>query len=115
MTSKGLWKSDDITVQVFTAKDRFLTLTICDQKESKLFTLLLSKGENENEEENFLNEKHITRMLLDLRKLKVHSGASMQTNCTEAIGAEPADSSSGDIHLSLISLMALLFAKILMS
>lgn len=62
-----------------------------------------------------MNEQDLAVKLFKHQNSRVYSTASMQTNCTEEVGAEQVESAGKDVQLSIISLVALLFAKILMS
>jgi hypothetical protein len=109
MSNIGFWKSEEMSVQVLKSDKNLMTLTVCEPTSQKVYTVLFTKDDDDEKLQNtiFVNWK-----IMEFKKLKVHSIANLQVNCTEEIGAE---SAGRNVHVSLISIMVLLLARFLMS
>lgn len=74
MSHIGYWKGESLVVQVMKLDTSTLLITICNAADSQLYTILLNRN---IEDETFTNSKQLNRLILEIRKLKIQSTASL--------------------------------------
>ena len=102
------WSGNDSVVQVLKSDESQLVLTICNQAEAKYFTIIL--GEDIGKD-SFGYLKTFTKSKILIRKLKITSETSLNTNCTSIINET--ESSAQQSFVSIYSALVLLLATFL--
>jgi hypothetical protein len=110
MTNVAFWKGENFTVQVLRFEGNRLTLTICES-DSKLFTIVLKENDDAIDLEADANEKFLIKSIMGFKKLKVHSTAQLNVNCT---AESEGDLSAGNHLFSFISIWILIFSRLLL-
>lgn len=116
MTNAGVWKGDNITVNVQKSSASELLLTVSQPVASKHFSILLQKDDDDEYPEN---SKRLIQAIFGVKQLKVYSITPLDLNCTIEMDDEPLDSSEPDsgskVYLSFISILTLLLTRFLSS
>jgi hypothetical protein len=77
-SNQMLWRGSDNTVmQVIKFDGKQMMVTICDRKRGEIYTILASRGSNDDKKQTDTN----SRLILQGRNLKVHSKYSLRADC----------------------------------
>lgn len=113
MTNVGLWNGDQLTVQVLNSKfDNQTLLMICEANTARFSTVLMNRDADSHVD--VTNQK--LNLLLQAKKLEVHSTTSLRTNCSLIEETDEDSLCAGrTAHISLISILVVFLARFLLS